>query len=54
MLTQFIELDTFAFDMKLERTFNPKKVTSSDLVVSATATAYAANGDYNYSLSTKH
>ncbi|KHE67544.1 flagellar hook-associated protein 2 [Halobacillus sp. BBL2006] len=47
---QLSELDTLAFDMKLERTFNSKNVTSSSSAVSATASASAGNGDYTLSV----
>ncbi|MBA2175571.1 flagellar hook-associated protein 2 [Halobacillus locisalis] len=43
---QLNELDTMAFDMKLERSFNSKNTSSSDPAVSATATAAAGNGSY--------
>ncbi|GEN54426.1 flagellar hook-associated protein 2 [Halobacillus faecis] len=47
---QLSELDTLAFDMKLERTFNAKNVTSSNSAVSATATSASGNGDYTLSV----
>ncbi|MGP4077717.1 flagellar hook-associated protein 2 [Halobacillus sp. K22] len=44
------ELDTLAFDMRLERTFNSKSVTSSSPAVSATANSSAGAGDYTLSV----
>ncbi len=47
---QLGELDTLAFDMKLERTYNSKSVSSSTDAVSATASSAAGNGDYTLSV----
>ncbi|ASF40431.1 flagellar capping protein [Halobacillus halophilus] len=47
---QLNQLDTLAFDMKLERTFNSKNVTSSNSAVSATASSSAGTGDYTLSV----
>ncbi|MCA0984670.1 flagellar hook-associated protein 2 [Halobacillus yeomjeoni] len=47
---QLQELDTLAFDMKLQSTYNSKNVTSSSSAVSATASASAGNGDYTLSV----
>ncbi|RWZ55026.1 flagellar hook-associated protein 2 [Halobacillus fulvus] len=47
---QMSELDDLILDMKLERTYNQKDVTSSSSAVSATANATAGNGNYTLSV----